>query len=112
MSLQVGARTIATVDVGDQMVDSAWNMLRVLVGHGRARVWLNPNFADITGASGPPKDELRVPSAPPPLIDAQLDIDNIFGEPGGGHGGLSARASTGQWRIDYASVLPQPASFA
>lgn len=106
MTLRHASATIATVDVGGRLVSAAWNMLRVLIANGRVRVWLNPNFADVTGASVPPVDERRAPRAPAPLIDTHVDIFR-----GGGSAGLSARASTGQWRIDYASVLPQPASF-
>ena len=109
MRLVHDSATIATVDVGGRLVSSAWNMLRVVVASGRVRVWLNPSFADVTGGSVPPEDERRPPSAPAPLIDAHVG-DYTRGS-GNQSAGLSARASTGQWRIDYASVMPQPASF-
>jgi hypothetical protein len=85
-------------DVGSRLVEGAWNILRVLVEHNRVRVWLNPTFADVTGASGPPADENQPPHPPKPLIDANVtaSVKRRL---------LSAKAD-GQWRIDYASVLP------
>lgn len=93
------AQALGTVDVRSRLVQGAWNILRVLVKEDRLVLWCNPNFADVTGASVPPTDERRAPHPPKPLIDLRLVA------PVKSRRALSARA-TGEWRIDYASVLP------
>ena len=73
-------------------------MLRVLIQADRVRVWLNPSFADITGAHVPPADEAHPPHTPAAIADAKSTA--------AAKAGLAAHVSTGQWRIDYASALP------
>ena len=95
-----GTRVISSVSVGSRLIEGAWNILRVIVGQHRLRVWLNPTFADVTGASRvPPADETKRAHPPKPLIDVN------FSTPVKRRHSLSATAN-GQWRIDYASVLP------
>merc|ERR1712194_533950 len=47
------------------VVMASWNMLRVLVQDERVRVWFNPQFSDVTGASVPPADEQSMQAMPP-----------------------------------------------
>jgi hypothetical protein len=93
--------SLSTVNVHSRLIEGAWNILRVLVEDDRLRVWLNPSFADVTGASIPPADEVKPPKQPSPLLDGSLICTTAS------QGGrmLSAKA-VGQWRLDYASVLP------
>lgn len=90
---------VARVDVADRAVGQGWNILRVLVEPRRIRVWLNPNFKDITGASVPPEDQAALPRNPPPLVDVAVSD-------GTAKAGLSATTADGGWFIDYAAVLP------
>eukprot|EP00729_Bicosta_minor_P016214 gene16214-26549_t len=49
----LAAAVVADIDVKARFVSGAWNILRVAFpAPGRVQVWLNPNFADIMGASG------------------------------------------------------------
>ena len=90
--------SLATVNVRSRLMEGAWNILRVLVEDNRLRVWLNPNFADVTGASIPPADEVKPPKQPSPLLDVNLTTV--------GKGRVFTAKAVGQWRLDYASVLP------
>ena len=102
-----GGAVLATADVTSRLVSAAYNMLRIVVATDRVRVWLNPSFKDVTGASVPPADEQQPPHAPAPLVDAKLTR--------GGHSrGLAAKASgSSRWLVEYASVLPaQPGGVA
>ena len=92
-------KTLATKNVTGRLVGQGWNLLRVLIEPGRLRVWLNPNFADITGASAPPGDVAAPPHAPTPLVDVAL-------QHGDAAPGFSVRTTHGAWYVDYASVLP------
>ena len=92
------APPLGTVDVRSRLIEGAWNILRVLVEEDRLRVWLNPTFADVTGASIPPADEVTPPKQPSPLLDAKLTM--------AGKGRVLSAKAVGQWRLDYASVLP------
>ena len=89
---------LGTADVRSRLIEGAWNILRVLVEEDRLRVWLNPTFADVTGASIPPVDEVKPPKQPSPLLDANLTVS--------GRGRVLSAKAVGQWRLDYASVLP------
>ena len=94
-------KQLATKDVKGRMVEGAWNLLRVLVEGKRLRLWLNPNFADITGGSAPPADETRPPTTAVPLIDLAL------AQPSGAGQRVKAEVvGRSKWRIDYVSVLP------
>lgn len=95
-------REVGSAAVSDRLVGAAWNLLRILVEPGQVRVWLNPTFADVTGASAPPADEAAPPHAPAPVLLAATGGTAASG----GAAGLSATATGGAWRIDYASVLP------
>ena len=94
-----GGNVVARLGVADRAVGQGWNILRVLVEPRRIRVWLNPNFKDITGASVPPGDQAALPRNPPPLVDAAVSD-------GTARPGLSATTAGGGWFIDYAAVLP------
>lgn len=65
-------RVLGAVNVGSRLVEGAWNILRVIVEQDRFRLWLNPTFADVTGASVPPADSTEPPHPPKPLIDVNL----------------------------------------
>ena len=106
---RVGDDWLDAVDVSRRVVSAAYNMLRILVtdvgpNEQRVQVWLNPTFADITGASVPPGDQRVPPHPPTPLLNASFTTASDSDAPG--RAGLGATVSTGQWRIDYASVLP------
>jgi len=96
-----GGRVLASVSVKDRLVNSAWNILRILSGSDGAKIWLNPTFADITGASVPPADEQAPPHPPHPLL-----VTPTLPSVKEGMGGLRAWSQGGVWHIDYASVLP------
>ena len=81
-------------------------MVRVLVSDERVRVWLNPNFADIAGASGPPGDLRAAPHRPTPLVDEPIAPVAHMALTSGKSVLLGATTSGGNWRVDYASVLP------
>jgi len=100
LALGAGGAVLASINASARLVVGGWNIVRVLCELERVRVWLNPTFADITGASAPPADLLRAPSAPPAIID----VATPAGAPA--HAGLSVAAPAGAWRMDYASVLP------
>ena len=99
-SSEPASSELKIMNVSGRLVGEGWNMLRILAEPSRCRVWLNPNFADVTGGSGPPADQGRAPHAPAPLVDVTAARDES-------RAGL-LRASTvgGAWAIDYASVLP------
>ena len=92
-------KTLATKNVTGRLVGQGWNLLRVLTEPHRLRVWLNPNFADITGASAPPGDLAAPPHSPTPLVDVAV-------QGGDAAPGLSVSTTNGAWYVDYASVLP------
>lgn len=103
-SPSLGAHDIrATGKPQGGIVAASWNMLRLLVQQdGRVRVWLNPQFSDVTGASVPPADEAQPPVPMPPRIDA-LDAELVGAELT--HVEVAALDGTAH-RIDYMSVLP------
>eukprot|EP00937_MAST-01D_sp_MAST-1D-sp2_P005762 g5762.t1 len=100
MTLDAGGAALAAANVSARLVVGGWNIVRVLCEQGRARVWLNPSFADVTGASAPPADLARAPAAPRALIDVAAPAAAPA------PAGLSVVAPRGAWRVDYASVLP------
>ena len=73
---------------------AAWNLLRVLVQAERVRVWFNPQFPDVTGASTPPADEAKPPVPMPPRIDARLPLTQAAAP-----GPLRITAESGCWRL-------------
>ena len=95
------ATPLAQVNVTQRLVVGGWNILRVLCKAGRVQVWLNPNFADVVGASAPPADLQRAPQPPAPLVDSPVPSAGTVALVG-----LNATAPLGAWRLDYASVLP------
>merc|ERR1712118_372993 len=58
---QRGSGTLASTSVKDRLALKSWNILRILAEEHRVRIWLNPTYADITGASLPPDDEKAAP---------------------------------------------------
>jgi hypothetical protein len=93
-----GGKILATKDVSDRVIGQGWNLLRILAEPFRVRIWLNPTFVDITGASAPPGDQ-GTPHAPKPLVDVSANRDETAC-------GLNVLAMSGSWTLDYASVLP------
>jgi len=98
---QPSSETLASTSISERLVTASWNILRILAEEHRVRVWLNPTYADITGASGPPGDEQAAPHGPAPLLDVALETIS---------GAFRAVAADGAWRIDYSSVLHQSSS--
>lgn len=96
-----GGKVLATKNITDRLVGQGWNILRILAEPDRVRIWLNPNFADITGASVPPADLASPPHAPAPLIDVHAERSSSPTLCG-----LRAATLGGPWSLDYASVLP------
>jgi len=83
------------------VVMASWNMLRVLVQDERVRVWFNPQFSDVTGASVPPADEQSMQAMPP-----RIDIATK-GKASGGDLVISTPGTNKKnVRVDYVSVLP------
>merc|ERR1712137_959608 len=83
------------------LVPRSWNLLRVLVQNERVRIWFNPQFSDVTGASVPPADEQSLKAMPP-----RIDVA-IAAEPSGGDFLISTpNGNKGDVRVDYVSVLP------
>ena len=89
----------------------AWNLLRVLIEHppssssssteARVRVWFNPQFPDVTGASVAMPPYKVVPM--PPRIDVKLDA-SIFKVKAGS---MMVEAAGGSpQRVDYMGILP------
>eukprot|EP00927_Polykrikos_kofoidii_P012849 TRINITY_DN15577_c0_g2_i1.p1 TRINITY_DN15577_c0_g2~~TRINITY_DN15577_c0_g2_i1.p1 ORF type:complete len:560 (-),score=80.06 TRINITY_DN15577_c0_g2_i1:8-1513(-) len=83
------------------VVLKSWNMLRVLVQNGRVRVWFNPQFSDVTGASVPPADEVSTTAMPP-----RIDVATTGKATGGDFVISTRRKNRGNFRVDYVSVLP------
>ena len=90
------------------LVVAAWNMLRVLIeprsggsaGGARVRIWFNPQFPDVTGASvAPPHSQLV---AMPP----RLDLSSLSGEAASATPMVMSAVVGAAVRVDYASVLP------
>ena len=98
---QTHSASVGQVNISQRLVVGGWNILRVMCKAGRVQVWLNPNFADIVGASAPPADLQRAPQPPKPLIDTPAPLVSKVSLIG-----LNATAWAGAWRLDYASVLP------
>lgn len=87
------------------VVQASWNMLRILVEDERIRVWFNPQFSDVTGASVPPEDEKTL-TAMPARIDVAIPAGGAVRGGGGGVQIAAASTNAGAIRVDYVSVLP------
>lgn len=123
--LDLGVHDIAGSGIPEGgIVAASWNMLRLLVEPGRARVWLNPQFSDVTGASAPPADEANPPvpmvsdvARPSHAVQAHLLTSGACGGDGtqpprldvsviAGAGAASLLSLEGAWRVDYVAILP------
>ena len=102
--VQLGTQT-ATYDIASHkkpeggLVIGAWNLLRVALDDEGLRVWFNPQFPDVTGASVAPAG--TTPKLMPPRLALRTKSAAPRVPPK-----LSAKAAGGTVRIDYMSILP------
>ena len=86
------------------IVIGAWNLLRIVHDDASLRVWFNPQFPDVTGASVAPVGTTPKPMPPRVIVKA---LEAADGESSAQHAPkLTASAAGGTVRIDYMSILP------